>query len=36
MIDKINKDIENINSNLQILPKNSKKNMEKYNEYIDH
>ena len=35
MIDQINKDIENINSNIEILPKNTKKNIEKYNEYID-
>ena len=28
MIDQINKDIENINSNIEILPKNTKKNLD--------
>ena len=35
MIDKINEEIEKVNSNLELLPKNNKKNIEKYNEYID-
>ena len=35
MINDINTEIESINSNLEILPKNNKKNIEKYNEYID-
>ena len=35
MINEINKDIESINSNIEVLPKNNKKNIERYNEYID-
>lgn len=35
MIDQLKKDIEVINSNLEVLPKNNKKNIEKYVEYID-
>ena len=35
MINEINSDIESINSNIEVLPKNNKKNIEKYNEYID-
>ena len=35
MIDKLNSDIEKINSTLDILPKKTKKNLEKYNSYLD-
>ena len=35
MIDKINAEIEKVNSNLELLPKNNKKNIEKYNEYVE-
>ncbi len=34
MIDKINEEIEKINSNIDILPTNNKKNLEKYTEYV--
>ena len=35
MIDKLNEDIAKINSNLDILPKKTKKNIEKYESYLD-
>ena len=35
MIEKVNKDIENINNNIEILPKNNKKNLHKYALYLD-
>ena len=35
MINDIKKEIEEVNSSLESLPKNNKKNIEKYNEYID-
>lgn len=35
MIDKLNADIEKINSTLDILPKKTKKNLEKYESYLD-
>lgn len=35
MIDSIKNDIEQINSNLSVLPTNTKKNVEKYNEYLN-
>ena len=35
MIEKTNKDIENINNNIEILPKNNKKNLQKYALYLD-
>ena len=35
MIDKVNEAIETINSNIEILPKKTKKNLEKYTEYLD-
>ena len=35
MIEKLNADIEKINSNLEILPKKTKKNVEKYEAYLD-
>jgi len=35
MIDKINENIETIISNIEILPKKTKKNLDKVNEYID-
>ena len=35
MIDKINESINTINTNIGILPKKTKKNLEKYEEYID-
>ena len=35
MIDKINENIASINSNIEILPKKTKKNLEKYEEYLD-
>ncbi len=35
MIDEIKADIENINSNIKILPTKTKKNKEKYLEYLD-
>ena len=35
MIDKINENIAAINSNIDVLPKKTKKNLEKYEEYLD-
>ncbi len=35
MIENLNQEIESINSNISVLPKNNKKNLEKYNAYID-
>ena len=35
MIDKLNQEIEKVNANIELLPKSNKKNIEKYNEYID-
>ena len=35
MIEKLNDDIAKINSNLDILPKKTKKNIEKYNQYLE-
>lgn len=35
MIDEINKEIEQINSNINVLPTNNKKNIAKYVEYIN-
>ena len=35
MIDKLNEEIESVNSNIDVLPTKTKKNIEKYNEYID-
>ena len=35
MIDKINENISAINSNIEVLPKKTKKNLEKVQEYID-
>ena len=35
MIEKLNDDIVKINSNLDILPKKTKKNIEKYNQYLE-
>ncbi len=35
MIEKINENIETINSNIEVLPKKTKKNLEKYQEYLD-
>ena len=35
MIDKVNESIAAINSNIEILPKKTKKNIERYTEYLD-
>ena len=35
MIDKINENIAAINSNIEVLPKKTKKNIEKYQEYLE-
>ena len=35
MIDELNKKIDQINSNIEILPTNNKKNKDKYIEYLD-
>ena len=35
MIDKLNEEIEQVNSNIDVLPTNNKRNIVKYNEYID-
>lgn len=35
MIDKINENIEAINSNIEVLPRKTKKNLEKVEEYLD-
>ena len=35
MIDSVNKDIEKINSDIEVLPKNNAKNIQRYNDYIE-
>ena len=35
MIEKLNEEIESVNSNIDVLPTTNKRNIKKYNEYID-